>query len=142
MELDTWEQVDRPGRELAVGRTLDTGAPLSGGDEFTPVDFEARNAIGLTVVPQSSHIARAHSTDSRERIFRSAPNYDENGESGLIFACYQQDPLRQFVAIQQRLDDVDLLNTWITHIGSAVFAILPGFQPGEIIGQSLFETQQ
>ncbi len=29
MDLDTWDAVDRVGRENAIGRTLDTGAPLS-----------------------------------------------------------------------------------------------------------------
>lgn len=139
MELDTWEQVDRPGREFTIGRRLSDGAPLSGGDEKTPADFEARNAIGLKLIPETSHMARARSTDPNERILRSSPNYDDNGESGLLFACFQKNPLNQFVQIQKRLDEADLLNTWVTHIGSAVFAILPGFSPDEIIGQSLFD---
>lgn len=138
MELDTWDMVDRPGREHTIGRTLDTGAPLTGGDEHTPPDFEARNGIGLTVIPSFAHIRRAHSEDPSERILRRAANYDESGESGLLFACYQRDPLTQFVPIQRRLDEFDLLNEWVTHTGSAVFAILPGFGPGEMLGEALF----
>lgn len=137
MELDTWDQIDRPGREQAIGRKLSDGAPLTGGTEHTPMDFEATDDKGLPVIPSFAHARRAHSEDPNERIFRRAVNYDEGGESGLLFACYQRNPLRQFVPIQRRLDELDILNEWITHTGSAVFAILPGFSPGEILGRSL-----
>lgn len=137
MELDTWDRVDRPGREQTIGRTLADGAPLTGGTEHTPVDYEAKNEIGLPVIPSYAHIRRARSEDPSERIFRRAVNYDEGGESGLLFACYQRNPLRQFVPIQQRLDELDLLNEWVTHTGSAVFAILPGFRDGQLLGGTL-----
>lgn len=140
MELDTWDQIDRPGREQTIGRRLADGAPLSARadqGEFTPVDFEARAANGLPVIPSFAHIRRAHSEDPSERILRRSANYDEDGESGLLFACYQRDPLTQFVPIQRRLDELDLLNEWITHVGSSVFAMLPGFRPGETLGASL-----
>lgn len=138
LELDTWEQVDRPGREQTIGRDLATGAPLTGGTEHSDVDFDAKNKNGLPVIPSYAHIRRAHSTDSSERIFRSSANYDTGSESGLLFGCYQRDPLQQFVPIQSRLDELDLLNEWVTHTGSAVFAMLPGFRRGERLGDSLF----
>ncbi|WP_427871133.1 Dyp-type peroxidase [Leucobacter luti] len=137
MELDTWDQIDRPGREQSIGRTLDTGAPLTGGDEHTPMDFDAKDKLGLPVIPSFSHARRAHSTDPSERIFRRSTNYDDGDESGLLFACYQRNPLKQFVPIQQRLDELDMLNEWVTHTGSAVFAILPGFTPDTPLGASL-----
>jgi len=138
MELDTWDAVDRPGRELSVGRRLSDGAPLTGGGEHTPPDFEARNGMGLSVIPAAAHIRRARSEDPSERILRRAVNYDDGHEAGLLFGCYQRDPLAQFVPIQRRLDEADLLNTWITHTGSAVFAILPGFRAGGMLGETLF----
>lgn len=137
MELDTWDQVDRPGREHTIGRRLADGAPLTGGTEHTPADFDAKDALGFPVIAAAAHIRRARSEDPSERIFRRAVNYADADEAGLLFACYQRDPLRQFVPIQQRLDELDMLNQWITHTGSAVFAILPGFRPGEMLGQSL-----
>ncbi len=140
MELDTWDRVDRPGREVTIGRTLSDGAPLTnpGGGEHAEVDFDARGASGLPVISSAAHIRRAHSTDPSERIVRRTSNYDDGNEVGLLFGCYQRDPLTQFVPIQQRLDDADLLNEWVTHTGSAVFAMLPGFQPGEMLGTALF----
>ena len=140
MELDTWDMVDRPGREDSIGRTLDTGAPLTGGDEFTPADFAATNALGLPVIPITAHIRRAHSADAGERIYRRAMNYDDGSDVGLLFGCYQVNPLHQFVPIQERLDELDMLNEWVTHIGSAVFAILPGFAPGELLGDTLMRS--
>lgn len=138
MELDTWDMVDRPGREQTIGRRLSDGAPLTGGTERTPIDFDRVNALGLPVIPSYAHVRRAHSTDPSERIVRRSANYDEGGEAGLLFACFQQDPLRQFVPIQRRLDELDLLNEWVTHVGSSVFALLPGFAPGGMLGETLF----
>lgn len=140
MELDTWDQVDRPAREESIGRTLPDGAPITNphGGEHAAADFEARNALGFTVIGSAAHIRRAHSTDPSERIVRRTFNYDDGVESGLLFGCFQRDPNRQFVPIQQRLDEADLLNIWVTHTGSAVFAILPGFVPGETLGSALF----
>lgn len=137
MELDTWDMVDRPGREQTIGRRLSDGAPLTGGGERTDPDFAARNELGLPVIPAAAHIRRAHSENPGERIFRRAVNYDDGGEAGLLFGCYQRDPLAQFVPIQRRLDEADLLNQWVTHTGSAVFAVLPGFRPGGALGGTL-----
>lgn len=142
MELDTWDMVDRPGREQTIGRRLSNGSPLSApastATEHTPVDFEVKNANGLPIISAAAHVRRAHSENPDERIFRRAVNYDDGGEAGLLFGCYQHDPLQQFVPIQQRLDDADLLNEWVTHTGSAVFAMLPGFKRGGMLGETLF----
>jgi dye decolorizing peroxidase len=51
-----------------------------------------------------------------------------------------RDPGRQFIPIQRRLAAADALNRWVTTIGSAIFAILPGVtDPNRFLGQSLFE---
>ncbi|WP_206492139.1 Dyp-type peroxidase [Rhodococcus sp. KRD162] len=145
IEMDTWDELDRPGRELSVGRTLDTGAPLTGASEFDEADFDATDRFGIPVIPPSSHIARARHTREDERIFRRAYNYDDPPDpgsvsnSGLLFASYQRDVLTQFLPIQQRLDEFDALNEWTTPIGSAVFAILPGVVEDGYLGQSLLE---
>lgn len=136
MNLDTWEALDRKSRENAMGRYLDSGAPLTGTNEFDTADFNATDDLGLPVIDPNSHMALAAPPQDlpQQRIRRRAYNYNEAPEagselisnSGLIFVCFQQNPLEQFVAIQQRLNDGDHLNTWITHIGSAVFVVPPG----------------
>lgn len=145
IEMDTWDELDRPGRELTVGRTLDTGAPLTGTNEFDEADFAATDRFGIPVIPPSSHIARARHSHIGERIFRRAYNYDDSpaagaiSNSGLLFASYQRDVVGQYLPIQQRLDEFDALNEWTTPIGSAVFAIPPGVTGDGYLGQSLFD---
>jgi len=45
---------------------------------------------------------------------------------------------RQFIPIQRRLDELDLLNKWTIPIGSAEFAVAGGVQEGEVTAQALF----
>ena len=59
MNVDTWEKLDRSSRENAIGRKLDTGAPLTGEDEFDAVDFDAVDDYGLPVIDKNSHMAVA-----------------------------------------------------------------------------------
>jgi dye decolorizing peroxidase len=44
----------------------------------------------------------------------------------------------QFIPIQRRLDEFDLLNKWTVPIGSAEFAIAGGVSQGEVIAGALF----
>ena len=140
-ELDAWDQLDRGSKELTVGRRLDTGAPLTGTQEFDEPDLDA-SENGIPVIPPNSHVALARHRSEDERFLRRAYNYDDapadgTTDCGLIFAAYQRDPARQFIPVQQRLADADALNPWITTIGSAVFAMLPGVTAGEYLGQRL-----
>lgn len=143
MNLDKWDELDRSGREQSVGRSLANGAPLTGTGEFDEPDFEAKTPIGFPVIPDFSHMKRARTDDPSQRIFRRGFNYDERpagasvSESGLLFVSFQADVDAQFVPIQQRLSDLDLLNEWTTPIGSAVFAIPPGCAEGGYIGETL-----
>ncbi|WP_373290255.1 Dyp-type peroxidase [Pilimelia terevasa] len=143
MNLETWDLLGRPDREAAVGRRLDSGAPLTGTAEHDPPDFTATNDDGLTVMPDFSHVTRAHVTEDRLKILRRPYNYDGaptaegHADSGLIFASYQADIARQFLPLQRRLAERDLLNEWTTPIGSAVFAVPPGCDPGGWVGQDL-----
>ncbi len=145
MNLDKWDRLDRGGREQSVGRTLANGAPLTGVNENDEPDFAAVTKIGFPVIPEFSHVRRARSDNPRERIFRRGYNYDESpsagqiSDSGLIFVSFQADIDAQFVPIQRRLDELDLLNEWTTPVGSAVFAIPPGCDPDGYIGDSLLE---
>lgn len=136
MNMDTWEMLDRPSREESMGRKLDTGAPLTGEDEFDEPDYSATDKFGLPVIDQQSHIFRAKPAEGHpeQRILRRPYNYDiapepgseQLSNSGLVFLCYQKDPVLQYHPIQERLDEADRLNEWITHIGSAVYWIPPG----------------
>jgi dye decolorizing peroxidase len=146
MNLDTWDEVDRGAREFAVGRRLDTGAPLTGEREHDEPDFAAKDRLGFPTIHDLAHIRRARAADPGERIFRRGYNYDvpstdpgSVSESGLVFISFQADVSRQFTPMQERLAKADLLNIWTTPIGSAVFAVPPGCAPDGYIGETLLE---
>jgi dye decolorizing peroxidase len=140
-EIETWDLLSVTDKENAVGRRMVSGAPLSGTAEFDEPDFTKLDDTGLPVMPDFAHVTRARQTDPRLKILRRPYNYDEapdaqgRPDSGLVFAAYQADIDRQFLPIQRRLAEKDLLNEWTTPIGSAVFAIPPGCAEGGWIGE-------
>lgn len=143
MDFAGWDKLDDTKKESTIGRRLSNGAPLTGNSEFDVPDLEAKNAAGLSVIPAFSHVRRSKTGNDNEKFLRRPLNYEDgllpNGEpnAGLIFAAYMADVQKQFVPVQQRLADLDLLNTWTTPIGSAVFAMPPGCEPGGFIGEGL-----
>src|SRR5690606_34100650 len=126
----------------SVGRFLSSGAPLTGVLESDEPDFAATGAAGFPVIADFAHVRRARG-DGEERIYRRSYNYDVPpsgggvSESGLIFASFQADVHAQFVPMQRRLDELDLLNQWTVPIGSGVFAIPPGCDVGGFVGEGL-----
>lgn len=143
MDLRVWGGLDVASKEQAIGRRLSNGAPLTGGTELTPVDFEAVDGNGFLVIPPTAHIRLAHAQLPTERILRRPYNYDDgftadgSADAGLLFVAYMADPLAQFVPIQKRLAESDVLNVWTTPIGSALFAVPPGVAPGDYVGHTL-----
>jgi len=146
MDLETWDAVDRTGREFAMGRRLADGAPLTGSSEHDAPDLDAVDSLGFPVIDTAAHIRRARTANLSERFLRRPYNYDDPpapgtlSRSGLVFVTFQRDPVAQFVPIQRRLDEADMLNRWTTPIGSAVFAVPGGFRAGEYLGQRLLEA--
>ncbi|OLT20960.1 hypothetical protein BJF81_03670 [Ornithinimicrobium sp. CNJ-824] len=142
MDMEDWERADRVAREHAVGRDLATGAPLTGGEESTPVDLHAVLPSGLPVVDRHAHVRRASPHAPHERFLRRPYSYEQVGtdgtvETGLLFAAFQADPVRQFLPVQRRLAEGDLLNIWTVPVGSAVYAVLPGCAEGDWLGRAL-----
>lgn len=142
MDMEDWERADRVAREHAVGRDLANGAPLTGGEESTPVDLHALLPSGLPVVDRHAHVRRASAHAPHERFLRRPYSYEQVGadghvETGLLFAAYQADPVRQFLPVQRRLAEGDLLNLWTVPVGSAVYAVLPGCAEGDWLGRGL-----
>lgn len=143
MNLDTWDHLDDAGKEQAIGRNLHNGAPLTGTNEFDTPDLEAKTNTGLPVIPTFSHVRRSMSDNPEQKFLRRPLSYDEGiradgtSDVGLLFAAYMANIEKQYVPVQQRLSDLDIMNTWTTPVGSAVFAMPPGCQPGGYIGEGL-----
>ena len=144
MQIEIWDREPLLGQEEIIGRAKGTGAPLSGGDEFTEPDFAARRPGGALAIPKIAHVRLAHPDQHNgARLLRRGYNFvdgtTELGQlaAGLFFIAYQRDPHRQFVPIQKALD-VDVLNEYIVHVSSGLFACPPGLQGGDYWGASLF----
>ena len=143
MNLNTWDLLGRNDKEQVIGRRLDTGAPLGKKHERDAIDFDAVDDRGLKVIPEFAHIRRASAQNLDEIFFRRPFNYQlvnagaGQVESGLLWTAYARDLSKQYLPVQQRLAQFDLLNKWTTPIGSAVFAIARGINPGEIIAEEL-----
>lgn len=143
LDMEGWDLLGRTEKDLVLGRRHDNGAPLTGAQEHDPPDFEATDESGLPVIPEFSHIRRAHVADERLRILRRFYNYDlapgpdGRSDTGMIFVSFQADVERQFLPIQRRLAEADLLNQWTIPIGSAVFAVPPGCSSDGWIGDRL-----
>jgi dye decolorizing peroxidase len=143
MDLDTWDDFGRVGKEMAVARRLDTGAPVTGGSEFDEVDPLAVDGRGMPVVAASAHVARAKARTPAERMLRRGYSYDDGPtadgkpDAGQLFAAYQADAATAFVPVQARLAESDVMNLWVTHVGSAACVIPAGCVEGEFVGQGL-----
>lgn len=143
MDVNSLDAMDRSAMETTVGRRLSNGAPLTGWDEHDEPDLTATDATGQLAIADFAHLRLARGEGPAPQILRRPYNYDDSpgadGDSdlGQLFCCYQASVASQFVPMQRRLAAGDLLNQWITPIGSAVFAIPPGCEPGGYIGEGL-----
>ncbi len=145
MRIETWDREPLQGQEMIIGRTKGSGGPLSGGDEFDAPDFIAEEG-GEPSIAMKSHIRLAHAdTNGGARILRRGYNFVDgsNGlgqlNAGLFFISYQRDP-DQFSTIQRSLAGLsnDLLNEYVVHTSSGVFACPPGVRAGGYWGDTLF----
>jgi deferrochelatase/peroxidase EfeB len=139
--IEDWDREPLAVQQATFGRTKRSGAPLSGGDEFTSPDFEAQRD-GADAIDRAAHLRLAHpSSNGGIRILRRSYNYLDGTkaggrlDAGLLFIAYQRSP-SQFIALQRALG-TDLLNDYIRHIGSAIFAVPPGASAGGFVGETL-----
>ncbi|OXS33778.1 iron uptake transporter deferrochelatase/peroxidase subunit [Streptomyces sp. XY006] len=146
MLLDDWEKLSVTAQEAVIGRRKADGAALSGGTETTAMDLEKTDAEGNLVVPINAH-ARITRPDQnggaamlrRPFSFHDGINHDGMPDAGLLFICWQADPLRGFVPVQRKLDRGDALSPFIRHESSGLFAVPGGAAEGEYVGQKLLE---
>jgi deferrochelatase/peroxidase EfeB len=146
MIIEAWDRTQLQEQERIIGRSKGEGAPLSGGTEFSEIDFEATGAAGQPLVDVDAHVRLSHPSAVRgARLLRRGYNYvdgtDELGrlDAGLFFISFQRSP-QQFIDVQSNLAR-DALGEYITHVGSAIFAVPPGASSGSFVGSGLFEPQ-
>ena len=143
MLLEVWDRAPLQDQERTIGRHKRSGAPLGGRDEFEPLPLDAERG-GQPLIPRDAHVRLASARENGgARILRRGYSFTDGVdeslgelEAGLFFVSFQRDP-GQFVAIQQRLGSLDALNEYVKHVGSALFAVPPGAQPGGYVGEAL-----
>ncbi|MET3804416.1 deferrochelatase/peroxidase EfeB [Nakamurella sp. UYEF19] len=147
MEIESWDTDELSDQEKIFGRTKVNGDPLTGGTEFTPIDFEKSSAGGTPVIDKLSHVrlASPHGNGG-VRLLRRGYNYTDGQDpntgklaAGLFFMAYQRNPHTQFKVLQSRLGSADLLNEYIAHIGGGIWACPPGVAAaGDWFGKAIF----
>ncbi len=146
MLLEDWEKLSLTQQENVIGRRKSDGAALSGGTETTAMDLEKTGEDGSYVVPINAHarITRPDQNGGAAMLRRPFSYHDGFGadgtpDAGLLFICWQADPLRGFVPVQRKLDRGDALSQFIRHEASGLFAVPGGAAKGEYVGQRLLE---
>ena len=146
MTIEVWDRQPLGDQESFVGRTKASGAPLSGGGEFSEPDFAMPGSDG-PIIRQDAHMRVVHpESNDGIRILRRGYNFvdgtDDLGglNAGLFFLAFLVDPRTHFVPMQTKMTKVDALMEYLKFTGSALFAVPPGIGPGEYVGQGLFEA--
>ena len=85
-----------------------------------------------------------HKQNHGARILRRGYNFTDGNDdlgrldAGLFFLAYVRDPDTQYIPMQSRLSRDDGLMEYLTHTGSAIYAVPPGVRAGGFVGDSLF----
>ena len=152
MLAEVWDRLRLIEQEQTMGRDKRYGAPLSianptkSSEEFTAVDYEAKDDKGETLVPADAHIAVVSPEQNQgRRMLRRGYNYTDGSDSlgllqtGLFFIAFVRDPRTNFYPILDRMTKSDALQEYLKHEASALFAIPPGIKEGDtMVAASLF----
>ena len=155
--IEHWDRMNVAFQEQAVGRQKYSGAGLGHKNEFDAVDLDAADKDGNPIIPDNAHIRLAMpASNDGGRILRRSYSYNDGlnftserwppwrqgmeYDAGLFFVAYQRDVRTGFVKIFDQMSKSDMMNQFITHTGSALFACPGGVAPGEYIGQRLFAS--
>ncbi|MEO3785773.1 iron uptake transporter deferrochelatase/peroxidase subunit [Actinocorallia sp. B10E7] len=137
MHIETWDRTSLKEQEDIFGRTKGEGASQGGRKkEHDPVVLDA--------MQPGAHVRLAHpDSNGGTRILRRGYSFTDGTdglgrlEAGLFFLAYQRDVTKGFVQVQSNLA-TDLLNEYIQHVGSGVYAVPPGVEKGGFWGDTLF----
>jgi len=146
MTIETWDRTSLGEQEEIVGRAKGSGAPLGLRNEFDELDFTIRGADGEPAIAEVAHVKLAHhSQNNGARLLRRGYNFVDGSDglgrlnAGLFFISFQRDAHKQFVPIQLQLARHDVMNEYIRHVSSALFACPPGVKDGgDYWGRALF----
>ncbi|MGV1089500.1 MAG: iron uptake transporter deferrochelatase/peroxidase subunit [Mycobacterium sp.] len=144
MRIESWDRTTLLEQERVIGRHKGTGAPIGLDDEFAPLAFDTTGKDGRLLIETDAHVRLASKENlGGIEILRRGYNFTDGTDgfghldAGLFFIGYMRNPVTQFVPMQTQLARNDLLNEYIVHTGSAVFACPPGLRNGDYWGSTL-----
>jgi deferrochelatase/peroxidase EfeB len=130
MLIEPWDTAPLVEQEQIIGRAKGSGAPLGQQAEFDPVDFTTQ-VDGEFAISAESHVFLAHPSNAGTEILRRGYSFVDGSDglgrldAGLFFIAFQRNPETGFVQVQRNLR-TDLMNEYVRHTSSAVFACPPG----------------
>jgi deferrochelatase/peroxidase EfeB len=145
--IEAWDRTTLREQERVIGRQKGSGAPNGYDDEFTPVDFNIKDAQGNPLVDVDAHIrlvAPEHLNGIK--MLRRGYNFTDGSDgfghldAGLFFIAFVRSPATNFIPVLAQMSS-DALNEYIFHTGTAVFACPPGLREGDTTaywGSTLF----
>jgi deferrochelatase/peroxidase EfeB len=145
MLIEPWDRASLLEQERVIGRHKGSGAPIGAAAEFDALDFQAARSNGTPLIDADAHVRLASKENlGGIEILRRGYNFTDGSDgfghldAGLFFIAFVRNPVTHFVPMQAQLSRNDLLNEYITHTGSAVFACPPGLDEGGYWGSTLF----
>lgn len=138
MRIENWDRTTLTEQERVFGREKGSGAPLGYTDEFAPLDLTSKDAHKQPLIDAKAHVRLASAEElGGIEILRRGYNFTDGSDgfghldAGLFFIAFVRNPVTHFIPLQAQLSSNDLLNEYITHTGTAVFACPPGLREGD-----------
>ncbi len=151
--LEHWDRTPVGFQEQTMGRSKASGAPIGGKIEHDLPNLAANDPDGNPVIAENAHVRLASASTTGARILRRGYSYNDGlsftaerwppwhqgmeYDSGLLFVAYQKDPRTGFIKMFDRMAKFDMLNQFVTHVGSGIFACPPGCADGGFLGEKL-----
>jgi deferrochelatase/peroxidase EfeB len=139
--IEDWDLETLDSQQAVFGRTKGSGAPLSGGNEFTVPDFSVV-VDGADAIDPNAHIRLTHPSNHgglqllrRSYNFVGGTNPDGRLDAGLLFIAFVRSPA-SFITVQEALA-TDKLSEYVRPVGSALFVVPPGATDGGFVGEAL-----
>lgn len=138
MRIESWDRTTLLEQERVIGREKGGGAPLGQSDEFDKLNFELTDKKGDPAIDRFSHVRLASpEMNNGIQILRRGYNFTDGTDgfghldAGLFFIAFVRNPVTHFIPMQTELARRDLLNEYITHTGTGIFAVPPGIADGD-----------
>ncbi|WP_396927191.1 iron uptake transporter deferrochelatase/peroxidase subunit [Mycolicibacterium sp.] len=145
MRIESWDRTTLLEQERVIGRQKGSGAPNGLKQEFEELNFDIVDNKNEPLIDRDAHVRLASQQHLNGiQVLRRGYNFTDGSDgfghldAGLFFIAFVRNPATQFIPMQMELARRDLLNEYITHTGSGIFAVPPGLRDGDYWGSTLF----